>query len=85
MSSDQPDLLNLKDVTGDTPTSRITARMVPASTGFVVENPGLAENVALTSATLSCDTSSPQISVAQGKLCGGVVVLCVCVYLQYST
>lgn len=78
VSMDQPDLLDLKDVTGVTATSRISARSVPTSAGFGMEMTGIADMVELTPATLSCTPRSTHISVLEGEF------MWMCVWVHVS-
>ena len=80
VSADQPDLLDLKAVTGESATSRITVRRVRASVGFALELTGIGERIDLTTSTIRCTPRNPQISVQEGESCEFIgVCMCVCV------
>ena len=85
VSANQPDLVDLQDVTGQPATSRITAQRVRASIGFVLETTGIAERVDLLPSILRCTSVSSQVSV-QGELCGYMFACCVhlCLYIRMS-
>lgn len=85
VSADQPDLVDLQDVTGQPATSRITTQRVRASIGFVLETTGIAERVDLLPSILRCTSRGSQVSV-QGELCGYMFACCVylCLYIRMS-